>query len=154
MGTCQGSKTAETGTGNIKAAQNIKQISGIQAQIDRLKADNVALMQADYTGRKSWGGQLQSQVNKAASNNRKIEKLERQIKKLQKGETKPEKKAEKKAAPSWRRAGEGWYVGEKGHEIRENYDTGGYDIVKISGNTEKTVKHFDKLSEAKKYKVR
>lgn len=132
-----------------------KAINSLQSQIDKLKADNVALMQTDYTGRKSWSNQLQAKVNKAANNNKKIEKLESQIDKLKRGETKTvSKKAETKAAPIWKRAGDGWYVGENGHEIRENYDTGGFDIVKVSGNNEKTIKHFKKLSEAKKFSVR
>ena len=52
----------------------------IQAEIDELKAQNVNLLQRDYTGRKNWGKQLESSTRQAAKNNRKIEKLERQLK--------------------------------------------------------------------------
>lgn len=131
---------------------NKSAISDIQSQISKLKSENVTLMQRDYTGRKNWSSQLQSAVNKAASNNKKIEKLENQVKKLEKGGT-TKKTAEKKAAPVWRRAGEGWYIGEKGHEIRENYDKGGYDIVKVNGSSEKLIKHFSKLKDARAYRV-
>lgn len=134
-------------TGSKKAA------SDIQAQINRLKAENVSLMQRDYTGRKNWSSQLQSAVNKAASNNKKIEKLENQIKKTSSGNAKLKTETKTTTAPVWKRAGEGWYIGEKGHEIRENYDKGGYDIVKVSGSSEKLIKHFSKLKDARTYKV-
>lgn len=129
-------------------------VSDIKAQIDRLKAENVQLLQRDYTGGKKWGGQLDAAVKKAANNNKKIEQLESQIKKQDKSSDKTKPKAEKKTSGStWKRAGEGWYIGEKGHEIRENYDKGGFDIVKVSGGSEKYIKHFDKLKDAKKYRV-
>lgn len=138
-----GCHTSATSTGNN---------DNIQSQIDKLKAENISLMQKDYTGRKNWDKQLQASVKKASENNKRIEKLENQLKKGQTAKTEP-KKTETKAAPIWKRAGEGWYIGEKGHEIRENYDIGGFDIVKVSGSNEKTIKHFKKLSDAKKYKV-
>lgn len=136
-------------SGDIRAAQNTT--AELQAEIDRLKQENIDLMQRDYTGRRRWDKQLQSDVNKAAKNNRQIEKLERQIQDAEKQTKKPESKPkETKTAPTWRRAGEGWYVGENGHEIREN-DDGGYDVVKVSGSSVKTIKHFAKLSQARKY---
>lgn len=142
------------GRGSRSSADSTAQstTAKLQAEIDRLKQENIDLMQRDYTGRKGWDKQLQSDINKAAKNNRQIEKLERQMQNAEKQTKKPESKPkETKTAPTWRRAGEGWYVGENGHEIRENYDTGGYDVVKVSGSSVRTVKHFAKLSQARKY---
>ena len=123
--------------------------SDTQSQIDALKQQLADLMQQDYTGRKGWGKQLESRVNKANKIRSRIEKLEREQAKTTKPEpAKPPK--EKPAAPTWCRAGEGWYVGPNGHEIRES-DSGGFDIVKVSGGSETTVKHFAKLADARKY---
>lgn len=137
-----------------KTSQTAKKISEIQSQIDILKAENLRLAQQEPSGHGYWGKQTDANLKKAASNERQIKKLEGQIKKLRKSENKPTEKPKTKEVPKWRRAGEGWYVGENGHEIRENYDTGGFDIVKVSGRSEKIVKHFAKLSDARKYKVR
>lgn len=103
------------------------------------------------TGRKGWQKQLDADTKRKAQAERKIAELERQ---LNGGKVAPPKKkaapAEKKPAPTWRRAGEGWYIGPAGHEIREGYD-GGFDVVQITGRTERTVQHFEKLADAKKY---
>ncbi|MBP5379628.1 MAG: hypothetical protein J6Y64_08825 [Ruminococcus sp.] len=155
------SKSASTGSVAPSGGSTQTESSGkltkseIQAEIDRLKAEYVELLKKEPTGRKGWQKQLQASVTKAAQNRKKIEKLEKQLERLKREEKKPApKKPEKKPAPLWKRACEGWYIGEKGHEIRQNYDTGGFDIVKVTGGIEKTIKHFKKLSDAKAYKVK
>lgn len=135
-------------------AGNSSTVSELQAQVDRLKQENLRLFQQEPSGHGYWGKQTDSNLKKISRNEQRIKKLEKQIQKLQQKKATPKGKTEKKANPLWRRAGEGWYIGENGHEIRENYDAGGFDIVKVSGRSEKIVKHFAKLSDARKYKVR
>ena len=98
---------------------------------------------------------MDSDIKKAKDNNAKIQKLESQKKKLQQGAGAEKEKAKSKqsTSPQWQKAGDGWYVGSNGHEIRQNYSTGGFDVVKTdkNGDVIKKVKHFSKLSEARKY---
>lgn len=139
----------------LQAEKNQAEIKNVQNKIDALTAQNADLLKREYSGRKGWGKQLDSDIKKAKENNTKIQRLESQKKKLQQGaETEKEKTKNKQStAPQWQKAGDGWYVGGNGHEIRQNYNTGGFDVVKTdkNGDVIKKVKHFSKLSEARKY---
>ena len=101
------------------------------------------------SGRGYWGKQIDADTKRKAAAEKKIADIDKKLKQGQ--PKKAEKKPESKPKPTWQRAGEGWYIGKNGHEIRENYDSGGYDVVKVSGRSAKVVKHFSKLSQAKKY---
>ena len=129
----------------------------VQQKIDALRQKASDLMMADYSGRRNWDRQLESRVKQGAKINREIEKLERQSKTLDSPKKKTVDKKQSKsesAGTGWRRAGEGWYIGEKGHEIRQNYKNGGYDVVKVSGAKEVAVRHYKTLKAARKHKVK
>lgn len=104
------------------------------------------------SGRKNWGKQLDADTKRKAAAEKRIAQIDRKLNQQSKQQKKEKtEKTEKKSSPTWTRAGEGWYIGKNGHEIRENYDTGGYDVVKVSGSNARKIKHFSKLSDARKY---
>lgn len=122
----------------------------IREKIDTLRRELTKPFEP--TGRKGWQKQLDADTKRKAKAERQIAELEKQLNGGNTKQTVPAKNTpkEKTAAPTWRRAGEGWYIGPAGHEIREGND-GGYDVVKVMGRSETTVQHFDKLADAKKY---
>lgn len=138
-----GEHTSKSGGTSAKSSgnQNAERIADLRRQLAQ---------PFEPSGRGYWGKQVDADLKRRSNIERQIKKLESESKKPN-TKTVEKKEAEKKAAPTWQRAGEGWYIGKNGHEIRENYDTGGYDVVKVSGNSVKTVKHFAKLSQARKY---
>lgn len=139
----------------LQQEQNKSEIKNIQDKIDALTAQNANLLKREYSGKRGWGKQLDSDIKKAKDNNAKIQKLESQKKKLQQGAgaEKEKTKSKQSTSPQWQKAGDGWYVGSNGYEIRQNYSTGGFDVVKTNKNGDviKKVKSFSKLSQARKY---
>ena len=140
----RGSSSGKSGSSGSTAQQQ-----NIQKQIDDLRRELAKPFEPH--GRKGWQQQLDADTKKKANIERKINQLERQ----------KEKQASEKKEPSntktnssgefkWQRAGDGWYVGKNGFEIREN-DDGGFDVVKVNGSSEKKIKSFSKLSQARKY---
>lgn len=126
-------------------------------RIQELKDENERIIKREYAGRKNWGQQLDADVKKVSKNNREIEKLEEQIKKIENGGTKKKQETKKteKSPIKWQRAGQGWYVGQNGLEIRQNYDDGGFDVVKVTstgGEVTKKLKHFSNLKDARNFK--
>lgn len=142
------------GRGSSGADRNAREIKPIQKEIDQLKQKSANLLKSDFSGSRRWDKQLQSRVNQGKKINSQIEKLERKKKSLEKPKKTTTKKKESSTATKWQRAGTGWYIGSKGHEIRENYSKGGFDIVKVSGGSEKTIKHYKTLKEARNHKVK
>ena len=134
--------------GNIRAEQNTKTEITNRLLDERQRLVEQLSKTFEPSGRGYWGKQLDADTKRKAAAEKRIADIDRKLKQ----ESKQQKQTtEKKAAPVWQRAGDGWYIGKNGHEIRENYDTGGYDVVKVSGNSTRKVKHFAKLSEARKY---
>lgn len=121
----------------------------IRSQIEELRKELVKPFEPH--GRKGWQQQLDADTKRKAAIERKINQLEKKLGKTE--PPKPEPKPEKKPATEgfkWQRAGEGWYVGQNGFEIRES-DSGGFDVVKVNGSNASTVKHFSSLKDARKY---
>ena len=151
MGECNGGKKgAESSSG--AAGTNGAAQKSLEERIEDLKREIAKPFEP--SGRRGWQQQLDAHTKRTAEAERQLRKLEEQQRKQQQAGQKKQEPAqtEKKAsAPVWRRAAEGWYVGNDGHEIRQNYDTGGFDIVKIKNGKETFVKHFKKLSDAKKF---
>lgn len=135
MGTCSSSSRAS---------------NSIQSQIDALRVELAKPFEPH--GQKGWQQQLDADTKRKAKIERKINGLQKQLKAGQKTETQKKQEKEKPTTSEfkWQRAGEGWYVGKGGFEIREN-DNGGFDVVKVKGGSEKKIKTFSKLSQARKY---
>lgn len=146
MGTCSnGGRSSGNGTFSPSKSDE----TNIQKQIDDLRRELAKPFEPH--GRKGWQQQLDADTKKKANIEKKINQLERQKNKQASEKKEPSNTKTKSSGEfKWQRAGDGWYVGKNGFEIREN-DDGGFDVVKVSGSSEKKIKSFSKLSQARKY---
>lgn len=140
----RGSSSKKSGNSSGTAKQQ-----NVQKQIDDLRRELAKPFEPH--GRKGWQQQLDADTKNKSAIEKKINQLERQKSKQSNAKKTPAKVKPKSSTEfKWQRAGDGWYVGQNGFEIREN-DDGGFDVVKVKGDSARKIKHFSNLNQARKY---